>query len=139
MNKKQFITVGITLLIFIIIIAIILLTNNKSGWQKEILSSEQYEITMKDCKNRETKFPKETVKELFEKLNNISDNGPWTGDTKKCYSKVIISYEQESLVKEIEITIVDNSSVVINTGKDTRYYTNASEGIEYLNKLFQTY
>lgn len=140
MNKKQYTTLGVTILIFIIIIVVILFQGNKNdAWMREILDSEEYQITMTDCNSRTTSFPKETITELFDKWANLSDNGPWTGDNNKCYSKVTITYSKEGIVKEKEIMLIDDSSLAINSNDGYWYYTNSTEINNYLNSLFSKY
>ena len=56
MTKKQYTIIGITILIFIILIAFILIKGNKSSWTKEILNSNSYTITKIDCDNNKTKL-----------------------------------------------------------------------------------
>ena len=56
MTKKQYTIIGITILIFIILIAFILIKGNKSSWTKEILNSNSYTITKIDCDNNITKL-----------------------------------------------------------------------------------
>lgn len=139
MDRRKYIIIGSTILVFIIIIAIILLKNKTVEWQKEVLEADNYTITMTDCNNRTTQFPNDLTKEIFTKLNVTSNNGPWTGDNNTCYSKLIISYEKNNSLKNIEISIIDESSIMININNDTRYYTNAEDIVRYLNNLFQTY
>lgn len=140
MNKKKYMTVGGTILLFVIIIVVILLQGNKKdAWMKEVLASEDYQITMTNCSNRTTMFPKETIKELFNKWNQLSDNGPWTGDNNKCYSKVTITYSKDGIVKQQEFMLIDDSSLAISSSNGYWYYTNSSEVNSYLNDLFNKY
>lgn len=140
MNKKKYMTVGGTILLFVIIIVVILLQGNKKdAWMKEVLASEDYQITMTNCSNRTTMFPKETIKELFNKWNQLSDNGPWTGDNNKCYPKVTITYSKDGIVKQQEVMLIDDSSLAINSNDGYWYYTNSSEINNYLNDLFSKY
>ena len=60
MNKKNYIIIG-GIIVVIAIAVLFLLNNNKANWMKEITEANNYEITMKDCNNRETTFPKEEV------------------------------------------------------------------------------
>ena len=137
MSKKKYIVIGITALIFIIAIIIVLVMGKTgSSWKNEILSSNNYEIIMKDCNDTQTTFPKETVKEVLNKLNNISDNGPFTGDNNACYNTVTISYEKNSIINSVEIKIIDKSSITININNTVRYYTNATDVVSYLNEQF---
>lgn len=139
MNKKQIYIILGTIILFVIIILGILLIKSKNNWQEEILSSDEYTMTMEDCNNRKTEFPKEKTEELFIKWNNLTDNGPWTGDEKACYKTVTIIYEKESIVQSVKILLIDNSSLVLNINNIKRYYINSEEINAYLNNLFETY
>lgn len=140
MTKKQYLTIFITIIAFIIIIATIILTGNKKNdWINNIINSESYIITMKDCNDREITLPKETIQKIKNNWNNISDNGPWTGDTNKCYKTIIISYENNDVIEKKEIKIIDDNSLALISNNDTRYYVNTKEINDYLNNLFTTY
>lgn len=139
MNKKEYLTLGVTIFLFIIIIIVILIQGNKNDWKKEILKSEEYQIAMTDCNDRTTSFPKETVSELFNKWTDLSDNGPWTGNNNECHPRVTITYTSKGIVKEKEILLVDDSSLVINTNDGYWYYTNSAKVNNYLNSLFNKY
>ena len=52
MNKKQIYIILGTIVFFIIIIAIILSSNKKINWQKEILSAKSVDVAMENCNNR---------------------------------------------------------------------------------------
>lgn len=139
MTKKNYLIIGSTALFFIITIIVILLlgnNNNSEDWTSDILKSQSYQITMEDCNGREKTLDNSTLTKLSEKWTNLSNNGPWTGDTTACYTKVTISYENGSIINTKEIVIVDNSSIALIVGNNTIYYTNASEVINYLNTLF---
>jgi len=140
MNKKNYFIIGGTILFFLIIIILILTKNdNKINWTKEILESTKYEITMTDCNGREIILPKETVKEIFNKWDKLSDNGPWTGDNTKCYKTATITFEKEGIVQSREILLLNNSELAVNLNEGYRYYTNSTEINKYLNELFNTY
>ena len=64
MTKKQYTIIGITILIFIILIAFILIKGNKSSWTKEILNSNSYTITKIDCDNNKTKLDNNIMKKI---------------------------------------------------------------------------
>lgn len=102
----------------------------------EILKSDNYEITMTDCNNKTVKLPKEAVKELFNRWTELSDNGPWTGNNDICYTKVIISFENNNVIQEREILLVDENTLVLNLNEESKYYTNSSGINNYLNELF---
>lgn len=138
MTKKNYLIIGVTILIFIIvIIAILLLGNNKKNdWTTDILEAQTYQIKMKDCNNKEKILDNNTLITLKDKWNNLSNNGPWTGDTSACYTTIIISYENNGIINTKEIVLIDNSSIALIIGNNTVYYTNANEIINYLNNLF---
>ena len=133
MDKKKYIILLSTLAIFIIAIITILLANNKGkvNWIKEVEKSNDYQITVNNCNEKETIVPNEVLNEISKKLNNISDNGPWTGDNNKCYSSLIISFSKENQI--------DNNSFVLSTSGNDRYYTNSAELNNYINELINTY
>lgn len=141
MDKKKYIILLSTLAIFIIAIITILLANNKGkvNWIKEVEKSNDYQITVNNCNEKETIVPNEVLKEISKKLNNISDNGPWTGDNNKCYSSLIISFSKESQIEYITIKLIDNNSFVLSTSGNDRYYTNSAELNNYINELINTY
>lgn len=138
MNKKNYIIIG-GIIVVIAIAVLFLLNNNKANWMKEITEANNYEITMKDCNNRETAFPKEEVSKIFDKWNSLSDNGPWTGEEDKCYSTVTITYEKNNVIQKREIKIIDDNSIVLVLNDGNRYYTNAKNVVDYLNELFNKY
>ena len=119
----------------------ILLANNKGkvNWIKEVEKSNDYQITVNNCNEKETIVPNEVLNEISKKLNNISDNGPWTGDNNKCYSSLIISFSKESQIEYITIKLIDNNSFVLSTSGNDRYYTNSAELNNYINELINTY
>lgn len=140
MNKKQYIIVGITILLFIIAIAAILLNkNNQESWMTQILNSQEYEITIENCNNKKTTLPKETVEELFSKWEELSNNGPWMGNNNTCYKTVTISTENNGIIEETEILLIDDTSLVLNINNSSTYYTNALHINNYLNTLFNSY
>ena len=138
MNKKNYLIIGGTIIFFLIAIFIISFSNNKKNndWTVEIKNSQNFEILMKDCNGREKLLQDEILNDLSNGWNTLSDNGPWTGNTDTCYNKVTISYENNGIVKQKEIIIIDNSSVVFNTDTTSTYYTNANNIINSLNSLF---
>ena len=113
MDKKKYIILLSTLAIFIIVI--IYIKFKKRGFLNEVLN------------------------EISKKLNNISDNGPWTGDNNKCYSSLIISFSKENQIEYITIKLIDNNSFVFSTSGNDRYYTNSAELNNYINELINTY
>lgn len=139
MTKKNYLVMGIVILIFLIIILYIFIIRKDTSLKKEILSSQDYEIAMKNCNEVQTTFPKETVKKVLNKLDNISDNGPFTGNSDTCYNTITITYDKNGIINYIEIKIIDTSSITIKLNGTTRYYTNAKEVIDYLNNLFTIY
>ena len=141
MDKKKYIILLSTLAIFIIAIITILLANNKGkvNWIKEVEKSNDYQITVNNCNEKETIVPNEVLNEISKKLNNISDNGPWTGDNNKCYSSLIISFSKENQIEYITIKLIDNNSFVLSASGNDRYYTNSAELNNYINELINTY
>lgn len=140
MSKNKYITLIITIIIFITIIIVILLnSNNKTNWIEKVKASDTYQINISNCNSKEVTLPNETIDEIEKKLNNISDNGPWTGDNNKCYTKVTISYETNNKIEYITIKIIDETSFVLSTNNNDRYYTNSKELNTYINNLINKY
>lgn len=138
MGKKNFLIIGaITVFFIIAIILIFTLNNNKNTWISNILKSQNYEITMIDCNNREKKLKNETLNILSNKWNKMSNNGPWTGDPNTCYTKINISYENNGIINQVNIIIIDKNSLVLELGTETIYYTNSEEIINELNGAFK--
>lgn len=137
MDKKSYLIIGGTILIFVVAITtILLLGNNQDDWTKDILNANSYQITMIDCNGRQKTLENETLNTLKDKWNELSNNGPWTGNTNECYTTVTISYDTNGIVREKQILIIDDSSIVLDLQTSTIYYTNASEVINHLNSLF---
>lgn len=141
MNKKKYIIILSTLSIFIITIIIIITVNSKGkiNWIKEVEKSNNYQITINNCNEKEVIVPNEVLKEIANKLNNISDNGPWTGDNDKCYNNLSISYSKENQIQYITIKLIDENSFVLSTNTSEQYYTNSKELNSYINKLIKEY
>lgn len=136
MGKKNYLIIGATILIFAVAIIVILLSGNKEDWTTDIKNSQKYQMTMIDCNGREKKLDNSVLDSLSKKWNELSNNGPWTGDTNTCYTTLTISYDNNGIVKQKEIIIIDNTSIVLNLNTSTIYYTNANSLIAYLNSLF---
>lgn len=137
MDKKSYLIIGGTILIFVIaIISIFLTGNQKEDWTTDILSSNSYQITMIDCNDRQKKLDNDVLTKLKDKWSTLSNNGPWTGDNNTCYTTVTISYDTNGIVREKQILLIDDNSIVLDLNTTTIYYTNAKEIIEYLNTLF---
>ena len=140
MTKKQYLTIYITIGIFIIIIAFILLKgNNKNNWLTTITKSNNYTITMKDCNDREVTLPRDTLTKISDNWNELSDNGPWTGNSDECYKTLTITYELNDIIETKQILLIDNTSLVLQDLKSTRYYTNSKKINDMLNDLFTKY
>ena len=135
MTKKQYTIIGITIIIFIILIAFILIKGNKSSWTKEILNSNSYTITKIDCDNNKTKLDNNIMKKIDSTWKELSNNGPWTGDTNTCYEKITIKYDRNGIIQEKEILILDNNSVVLRVNNTDTYYVNASNLVTYLKSV----
>lgn len=140
MNKNKYIILIIIALIFIIPITIILLNNkNKVNWIEEVKKSDSYQITINNCNGKEVIVPNEIINEIPNKLNNISDNGPWTGDNNKCYNNLTISYTKDNRIDYITIKIIDDNSFVLSTINSDRYYVDAKELNNYIKNLLIEY
>ena len=126
MTKKQYTIIGITILIFIILIAFILIKGNKSSWTKEILNSNSYTITKIDCDNNKTKLDNSIMKKIDSTWKELSNNGPWLGDTNTCYETISIEYDKNGIIQKREILILDNNSIVLRINNDDTYYVNAT-------------
>jgi len=137
-DKKNYLIIGGITLIFIVAIIVISLSgkNKNSDWTKEIKEAQNYEIKMTDCNGREKELEKNTLDYLSENWNKLSNNGPWTGDRNKCYTNISITYDTNGIVKEKNIILIDESTLVLDLNTTTIYYTNASDIINYLNGLF---
>ena len=98
-------------------------------------NTAKFIFTIKEIKNHWDNV----LNEISKKLNNISDNGPWTGDNNKCYSSLIISFSKENQIEYITIKLIDNNSFVLSTSGKDRYYTNSAELNNYINELINTY
>ena len=132
MTKKQYTIIGITILIFIIIIAFILIKGNKSTWTKEILNSNSYTITKIDCNNNETKLDNSIMNKIDSTWKELSNNGPWLGDTNTCYETISIEYDKNGIIQKREILILDNNSIVLRINNNDTYYVNATNLINIL-------
>ena len=113
MTKKQYTIIGITILIFIILIAFILIKGNKSSWTKEILNSNSYTITKIDCDNNKTKLDNSIMNKIDSTWKELSNNGPWLGDTNTCYETISIEYDKNGIIQKREILILDNNSIFL--------------------------
>ena len=137
MNKKKYIIIGVTALFFLIaIVAILFFDKGKNNWTTDILNSHSYEMTMKDCSDKEKKLDNNVLYTLSEKWNTLSNNGPWTGNASSCYTTLTISYDTDGIIREKEIVLIDNSSIAFLSGGSSVYYTNASDIINYLIAQF---
>lgn len=137
MGKRNYLIIGGTIAIFIIVIAVIFfIGNTKEDWTTDILESNSYQITMTDCNNREKKLDNNILNELSKKWTTLSNNGPWTGNSDTCYTNILITYDNDGIINTKEILLIDNSSLALIVGNNSIYYTNANEIINYLNGLF---
>ena len=137
MNKNKYLILGSTILVIVAVIIIILVTGNKkTSWQDEVLNSDKYTITMEDCNERKVELPSDTVKEIFAKWDKLSNNGPWTGNNDGCFQKVTITFEKGAVVKNYEILLIDETSLVLNFDNNSTYYNNGKEIITYLEETF---
>ena len=132
MTKKQYIIIGATILIFIIIISFILLKGQNNTWTKEILNSNSYTITKIDCNNNETKLDNSIMNKIDSYWKELSNNGPWLGDTNTCYETISIEYDKNGIIQKREILILDNNSIVLRINNSDTYYVNATNLINSL-------
>ena len=132
MTNKQYTIIGITILIFIILIAFILIKGNKSTWTKEILNSNSYTITKIDCNNNETKLDNSIMNKIDSTWKELSNNGPWLGDTNTCYETISIEYDKDGIIQKREILILDNNSIVLRINNNDTYYVNATNLINII-------
>ena len=132
MTKKQYTIIGITILIFIILIAFILIKGNKSSWTKEILNSNSYTITKIDCDNNKAKLDNSIMNKIDSTWKELSNNGPWLGDTNTCYETISIEYDKNGIIQKREILILDNNSIVLRINNNDTYYVNATNLINSL-------
>ena len=132
MTKKQYTIIGITILIFIILIAFILLKGQNNTWTKEILNSNSYTITKIDCNNNETKLDNSIMNKIDSTWKELSNNGPWLGDTNTCYETISIEYDKNGIIQKREILILDNNSIVLRINNNDTYYVNATNLINSL-------
>lgn len=132
MTKKQYIIIGVTILIFIIIISFILLKGQNNTWTKEILNSNSYTITKIDCNNNETKLDDSIMNKIDSSWKELSNNGPWLGDTNTCYETISIEYDKNGIIQKKEILILDNNSIVLRFNNSDTYYVNATNLINSL-------
>ena len=116
MTKKQYTIIGITIIIFIILIAFILIK----------LNSNSYTITKIDCDNNKTKLDNNIMKKIDSTWKELSNNGPWLGDTNTCYETISIEYDKNGIIQKREILILDNNSIVLRINNDDTYYVNAT-------------
>lgn len=130
MTKKQYIIIGVTILTFIIIISFILIKNKNTTWTKEILSSNSYTITKTDCNNNETKLDNSIMNKIDSSWKELSNNGPWLGDTNTCYETISIEYDKNGIIQKREILILDNNSIVLRFNNSDTYYVNATNLID---------
>ena len=132
MTKKQYIIIGVTILTFIIIISFILLKGQNNTWTKEILNSNSYTITKIDCNNNETKLDNSIMNKIDSSWKELSNNGPWLGDTNTCYETISIEYDKNGIIQKKEILILDNNSIVLRFNNSDTYYVNATNLINSL-------
>ena len=56
----------------------------------------------------------------------LSNNGPWLGDTNACYETISIEYDKNGIIQKREILILDNNSIVLRFNNSDTYYVNAT-------------
>lgn len=137
MDKKNYLIIVITILAFVIAIIAILLSGEKENWTTDIFEATNYQITMLDCNGREKILDNNILTTLSNQWDTLSNNGPWTGDTNACYTTLTISYDNNGIIRQKQIILIDDNSLVLDLQTSTIYYTNASEIINELNMLFK--
>ena len=133
MKKKKYIIIIISVITLTGVI-LFLSNNTKTNIFDEILKLNNYEIKIKDCSNTEKELPKEILTTISNNWNNLSNNGPWLGDTTACYKEITITYKENNTSKEIKILLVDESSLVLIHNNNTIYYTNSTNVNKTLNQ-----
>lgn len=132
-NKK--VVLIILPIIILLVIGILLLTNKEqNNWIDNILK-EEYQIYTLECDGTTNVLEDNVLKEIKNKWNNLSDNGPFLGNLDTCYKKIIIDYNSDI----VDIEIIDDSSIILkesNSKEHYTYYTNANKLVAYLNKYF---
>lgn len=134
MTKKNYIVLGGTILIFIIIILFILYQSQNKSWTKQILTSDSYEIYKIDCNNNQTKLDNNLMKNIDKSWKDLQDNGPWLGDSNTCYEKITISYDINDIIETKELLIIDNDSIVLSYNNTNEYYVNSSNLIKQIKQ-----
>ncbi len=139
MSKKNYIVIGITILIFILVIITILTSKKETiNWLNEIKNSDSYTVSMEDCNERKVTLSNDVIDKLESMWNNLSNKGPWTQDDSVCYSKINISFEKNQIIKEEEILLIDDDSLVLNIDNNSIQYSNSGKINSYLMDKFKT-
>lgn len=134
MTKKNYLVLGITAFIFLVVIIFILINKQNNNWTKEILNTN-YNIYYIDCENTENKLDKTVLNKIDTYWKELSNNGPWTGNNNVCYDTFTIRYDNNNVVQKIDILIIDNDSIVLKTNNDNAYYNHANNLITYLRSI----
>ena len=134
MTKKNYIVLGVTTVILLGVIIIILVNKQSSNWTKDILKTN-YDVYYIDCENAENKLDKEVLNKIDTYWKELSNNGPWTGSTDKCYDTFTIRYDNNNVVQKIDLQIVDNDSLVLKTSNGNVYYNNSNNLVTYLRSV----
>lgn len=134
MTKKNYIILGVTTLILLGITIFILINKQNSNWTKNILDTN-YNVYYIDCENNESKLDKEVLNKIDTYWKELSNNGPWTGDSDKCYDTFSVRYDNNNVIQKVNIQIIDNDSIVLKTNNNSTYYNHANNLITYLNGL----
>lgn len=134
MNKKKYIIITIIILITAIGAFLLLSNNTKTNIFEDIIKLNNYNIKMKDCSNTEKELPKEILTTISNNWNELSNNGPWLGDTSACYKEITITYKKNNIPKELKILLTDDTSLVLINNTISTYYTNSSKINKVLNQ-----
>lgn len=135
MTKKNYIVIGVTILIFLGIIVLILINKQNSTWTKDILNTNNYDIYYIDCNNIENKLNKEVLNKIDTYWKELSNNGPWTGNNDICYDTISVRYDNNNVMQKIDIQIIDNDSIVLKSNNNTTYYNHANNLVTYLRSV----
>lgn len=135
MTKKNYIVIGVTILIFLGIIVLILINKQNSNWTKDILNTNNYDVYYIDCNNSENKLNKEVLNKIDTYWKELSNNGPWTGSNDICYDTISVRYDNNNVMQKIDIQIIDNDSIVLKSNNNTTYYNHANNLVTYLRSV----
>ena len=79
-----------------------------------------------------TKLDNSIMSKIDSTWKELSNNGPWLGDTNTCYETISIEYDKNGIIQKREILILDNNSIVLRINNNDTYYVNATNLINIL-------